>query len=174
MTHNERVQAAIRRTQLDLTDYWMQTLESRCANYGSGSRFLSNSIIDIEKMLLSADWVPYPEAQHLLLEDCVAYRAEIPGMLGVVKIKSLPESADILLIDRKQTGYLSAEVDSLYAQRLMPVDYTVIILGQEKGEEVVFTVHPGAPIRPSQLRGCLRTVSRDEALDLGLVYAKVV
>ena len=174
MTPNERVLTAILRTKIHLGDYWEKTLKGRLENGGSGSRFLSDDIVDVEEQLISAGWEPYPAVQHLLLEGCTAFRAEIPGKMGVVEIESLPECADIFLVDRKKTGFLSAEVASMFAKRSTPVDHTVIILGQEAGHEVVFTVHPGDPVKPSQLKGYPRTIHRDEAIALGLKYAKVV
>ena len=54
---------------------------------------------------------------------------------------------------------------------------STLILGKEKGEEVVFTFHPGEPVRPTQLPAVPelvgKTVTMETAFLLGFEYVKV-
>jgi len=108
------------------------------------------------------------------MDGCFAFKAELPGQLGIIGLAGLPADAVVTLDDRKNTGKVSAVVEGVRGEE---VPFTVLILGLEQGDEVVFTFHPGDPVRPSQvqaepgLHG--RTVTVSEALAMGLEMAKI-
>jgi hypothetical protein len=168
---NERVQLAISRTIAEIPGYFEKTLESRQPSSAIGSRFLEPiSREDLE----AADWWEVLEPLFPLLEGCTAFKAWIPGELGIVELEHLPSDFAVGLQDPKGTGFVSAVVG--LPERNMPrVDFTVLILGFEKGSEVVFTFHPGLPIRPSSVSSdrAGEIISAGEALRLGLSYAKI-
>lgn len=174
---NLRIKEAIESTkELSKTgvippQYFENTLASRQPN-GFGSRFAEAKS---EKDLVEADWTEY---QHpAVMAGCTAFRAPIPGVLGVVRLEDLPKDLPVVLDDEKETGQVSAEVNrDAISSEIGEVDYTVIILGEEGGREIVFTFHPGDPIRPSVIPaegnvGKAMTVA--EAIQLGFDYAKV-
>lgn len=172
---NHRIAKAIETTRRVVPGYF----ESTCAQRAGLDEKAAGSIIEnvttaqLEQMLLSADWKEY--FHEALMSECVAYKACIPGRLGVVTLSQLSDNDIVTLDDRKDTGKVSAIVKEVLGPN---VDFTVIILGQEQGEEVVFTFHPGDPVRPSQVQvepgmhG--RQVSVKEALEMGLKTGKIV
>jgi len=119
-----------------------------------------------------AEWRPF---QHpAVAPGCEAFSTDLPGALGIVDVRLLPPTASLTLMDPKGTGTVEACVSGL---RGVLVPFTVAILGQEEGREVVFTFHPGDPIRPSSVPSegrSGRVVSPAECLELGLLMAKVV
>jgi len=107
------------------------------------------------------------------MQGCSAFVANISGRLGIVELRSLHSDSIVTLDDRKNTGKVEAVVQGV---RGKIKDYTVLILGPEQGEEIVYTFHPGDPVRPSQIpaegmHG--RQVTVSEALDMGLEIAKI-
>jgi len=151
--------------------YWEETLASRQPN-GFGSRFL---IETSKEELLSWNWVPYPECPNLM-DGCTALRCDQPGILGIVRLSDLHQETEVTLCDPKSTGKVTPEIErSALFGGLDRVDFTVLILGMEGDREVVFTFHPGDPIRPSQVPSDLAgsRISVTEALNLGLEFAKI-
>lgn len=171
MSFNTRVNNAISATRmLDCGDYWRKTLNSRLSE-GSGSRTMFGDPVELEAALRNVDWRPY---QHEAIgPDCVAFVCDLPGLLGVFPII---DTDRIRLSDPKGTGKICGEFIG-GSMRMPHVGYTVIILGKEDGEEVVFTFHPGPPIRASEVEADPALVGRNVlgtfAKELGLVFAKV-
>jgi hypothetical protein len=165
---NEAKQAILAMALAD-PEYWRETLRSRCVG-GVGPRTLFTSVEELNSALLEAEWEPY---YHLALaDDCRAFVAPIPGLIGVEPIN--PEHQYVLR-DPKVTGKVSAvRVDPPGAPTDL-VPFTVLICGEEEGELRAFTFHPGEPVRPSV---CTepesdRWLSGKTCLNLGLAYAKI-
>ncbi len=170
-----RIAKAVETTRRVVPSYFEKTLAQRAELSGkvAGSVILGVDEAQLEQLLLTADWEEY--SHPAVMSECVAYKANIPGMLGIVDLASLPVETVVTLDDRKNTGKVSATVKGARGQ---DVDFTVLILGTEQGEEVVFTFHPGDPVSPSQvqvvpgLHGKQVTVA--EAQGMGLGTAKIV
>jgi hypothetical protein len=135
-----------------------------------GSKFDTPQTIE---SLISADWVSYNHPA--VMKGVDAFKASIPGYVGLIKLDELPDNQVVELIDGHKTGFLSVVINGKRAEH---VDFTVLMLGQDSGKEVVFTFHPGDPIRPSSLpdggefsKGDKITVQ--QAKNLGFEYAKV-
>jgi len=174
---NSRIHAAIQATQELFPEegkpsYWEQTLASRQPN-GFGSRFLKETSTE---EILSCNWESYPDCPNPQ-KGCSYYRAPISGILGIVRLSDLNPETKVSLSDPKSTGKVTPEIErSALPGVLGQVDYTVVILGEEGGREVVFTFHPGDPIRPSSVPSEGRAgscISVAEALSLGLEFAKI-
>jgi hypothetical protein len=153
--------------------YWLQMLTQRLPG-GAGSVVLGDfDAASLEEALLSANWESY--SHEAVMEGCDAFSTrDLRGRLGIVELASLPADTVVTLDDRKNTGKVSAVVNGVLGPE---VDFTVIILGPEGGVEVVFTFHPGEPVRPSQVQ-CEtgmhgRRVTIAEAQEMGLAMAKV-
>jgi hypothetical protein len=156
----------------NMGEYWTKCLAQRSLlgkeAQGSGYNLTPEQI---QKRLLSATWIPYFHPS--IMPGCMAFQTGLEGALGVVPIESLSENESITLQDPKGTGKVEATIKN--GLRVF-TDFTVIIIGKEGGQNVVFTFHPGAPIGPSTLpsegnQG--RVVSKTEALSMGLQYAKI-
>ena len=171
MSSTARVQAAIRATD---RSYLQRQLEMRSglSDQAQGSVVLEVTPSQLEQILLEAEWQPYTHPE--LLPGCVAFSAAIPGQLGLKNLHALDPKTPVRLEDPKNTGKVSAVVQGVLGEK---VDFFVIILGPDaKNSEVIWTFHPGAPIRPSLvdahgLTG--KTVSARDAIEMGFDLAKV-
>jgi hypothetical protein len=174
MNNSTRIANAIDRTCKVIPGYFEKTLAQRAglSETAAGSIYESVNVHQLERMLLNASWEEY--SHPAVMPGCVAFKAPIPGTLGIVELRSIVPDNFVKLDDRKGTGQVSCVVSG---SRGETVDFTVIILGDENGEEVVFTFHPGDPVRPSQIQvepgmhGKQITVS--EAISMGLETAKI-
>ena len=156
-------------------EYFERTCAQRLAG-GAGSIFEDiNSIEKMEKSLRTANW---SEATHQdVMPGCKAYKTTSikGGRLGLVKIEDLPENVRIIASDPKGTGKVSMTVHD----KLGPiVEETWLITGIEEGHEIIFTFHPGEPVRPSilEVKNCPdgTILSKEEAINLGFNFAKIV
>lgn len=176
--NSEIINAAIDETKALLGEYFANTCKQRLFN-GAGSRYETIEGVDeMESYLRLAAWVP---AEHPdVIPGCTAYRTTgIPGgRFGLVRIADLPDDVKIVASDPKGTGKVSMTVTG---QQGPKVSETWLILGPEEvdGEirQVVYTFHPGEPIRPSMLevKDCPdgTVLTKAEALALGFELAKV-
>lgn len=174
MEIRDRIRKAVETTRRLVPGYFEKTLEQR----SSFSEKAGGSVYDLhpemlEAMLLAAPWENY--SHPVVSPECTAYKAPFaPGRLGVEDLRSLPSDAVVTLDDRKNTGKVSAVVKGVRGREEY---FTVLILGLEQGEEVIFTFHPGDPVRPSQVQvepgmhG--RQVAVAGALAVGLETAKI-
>jgi len=170
------VLSAIANTQKALPDYWNNTLKQRLMTNGAGSVFCFDEVSDLEKAIVAVDdWGSYEHND--IAPNCKGYiTKQLTGELGIIAVKDLPEDIKLSLEDRKGTGNVSAVVSGLDFNR-PEESYTVLIIGQDNGIDVVFTLHPGAPIRPSAVKlenvDLSKNYSKQEIIDLGLDYAKI-
>jgi hypothetical protein len=173
-TNNQRIQNAIDSIkEIDL-EYWNSTLTQRLEG-GAGSQFINvSSIEELENNIRGARWTKYehPEISH----GCTGFIAvDLKGFEGIIDLSELDPEKAVTLDDRKDTGKVSCVVKDVLKHF---VDFSIIILGIEDEREVVFTIHPGAPIKPSTvvtekgMHGKVITVK--EAIKMGLTHAKVV
>lgn len=125
----------------------------------------------LERILPALHWEPYEHPA--IASGCAAFRAELPGFVGVVPLRSLEPSQVVTLLDPKSSGFVEAVAS--FSGDLPSSPFTVLIVGPHEGREIVFTFHPGEPIRPSSVRSDQegQRVTVDQALRLGLEYAKV-
>lgn len=142
----------------------------KARNSGSGgSKFKEPQTIE---RLVNADWKPF--SHPTLMSGTTGFVAPIPGYLGIVPLKDIPDNQEVTLDDGHKTGFLSAIIRG---KQNIPVNHTVLIVGDEGGKEVVYTFHPGDPIRPSSLqigdyqKG--QKITAGEAKKLGFEYAKL-
>ena len=172
----QRIHSAILNTQEAVPGYFEKTCSQRLAATGCGS-ILEDGIKtmeDIQRALTSANWVEFHH--HDLIPGTTAFKtSDIVGRLGVVSLDGMNDESVVTLDDRKNTGKVSCTIKGTLGPK---VDHTVIILGDEGGKEVVFTFHPGDPVRASQvtcepgMHGQERTVR--QAREMGLTTAKIV
>jgi hypothetical protein len=174
MNIRTRIAQAIDATRRVIPEYFEKTLEQRLPQNGAGSIVRGLYQADeLEAALRGANWETYSHPA-LLAETEAFITKDIQGQLGLVDLVDLPADAIVRLDDRKDTGKVSAVYTG---RRGKDVDFTVLILGREEGEEVVFTFHPGDPIRPSQVQATPglhgREVTVSKALGMGLEIAKI-
>ena len=172
---NNIIQHAINETKQVIPGYFENTCKMRLSG-GTGSCYDKiMSIEDMELALMEADW---QEATHPdVMLGCKAYKTTDikSGRFGLVAIADLPDDAIIIASDPKGTGRVSMTVTGVKREE---VEVTWIILGDENGHQVVFTFHPGEPVRPSMLTvsDCPdgKVLTKKEAMALGFDLAKVI
>lgn len=170
-----RIARAIDTTRRLVPGYFEKTVSQRLPKTGAGSIVVGFDTSEaLEKALVSASWELFSHTALMAGTEAFVTK-DIRGLLGVVDLVDLPADAVVTLDDRKGTGKVSCTVEGV---RGRDVDFTVIILGLEQGEEVVFTFHPGDPVFPSQIQTESgmhgRQVAVSEALGMGLEMAKVI
>lgn len=124
--------------------YWSSVLAQRVPGpKAKGSIFEGKTPRRLSKEIKTASWEE-AENEHVF-PGCVAFKTTDihGGMYGVVPLADLPDDADLVILDQKNTGYASLCVNG---GMRVPAEETWIILGPcNTGEEVVYTLHPGAP-----------------------------
>ena len=162
-------------TKKTLGDYFAKTCEQRLAT-GIGSRYENiPDVAAMEAALRAADWT---EANHPdIMPGCRAYitRDIKGGRQGVVALDDFDLAYEVIAVDPKRTGNVEVAIDiGNFGPR---VEETWAIVGPENGVDVLYTFHPGEPIRPSQVPASLVPAGTKlrviEALGLGFEYAKV-
>jgi len=164
---------AINTSKEKMLDYWNNTLNQRSmkSEMVAGSRY-DMSPEQIENSLLNADWTPY--SHENVKAPAKAFKANIAGYEGLVKLKTLPKDKTVVLDDRKNTGKVSVVADGVLGKK---VNHTVILIGPHEGSEVVWTFHPSDPIMPSVvdagegMNG--KEITVQEAIEMGFEYAKL-
>ncbi len=166
--NNFEVIQAINTTKEKLNDHWLRTVSSRLSDGGMGSRYPQHQKVEtLEKALEKAEWESY---SHPAIRNAFGVIANIPGETGMIQLDNLDADDEVQLVDPKNTGFLSAVVR---AGNYEPTKFTVMIIGENEGEKVVFTFHPGDPVEPSSISGEERTVTVREARKLGFGLAKI-
>ena len=175
MNNAERINNALQNIKNLLPDYWRATVNSRTPGKSVGSVF---SFSNIEKVLFEDrinDWTVYENCPNLI-PGCTAFiLRDVDGHLGVVELEKLNSEMVLDILDNKKTG----KAKLLAHVGLGPeTNFATLILGDEQGKEVVFTFHPGAPVRPSEipieaLKG-RNKITVAEAITLGFETANVV
>jgi hypothetical protein len=170
-----RIAQAISTTRRIVPGYFEKTLAQRLPKTGAGSVVVGlENAEELETALINADWESYSHPAVMAGTEAFITK-DIRGQYGVISLADLPADAVVTLDDRKDTGMVSAVVKGV---RGRDVDFTVLILGPEQGEEVVFTFHPGDPVNPSRVQAVPglhgKAVTVSQALGMGLETVKIV
>lgn len=127
-------------------DYYAKCLEQRLMT-GIGSTTECTTIQEMENDLMEANWEPWDDKNNVLSPGCKGFITyDIPGEYGMIDLDTLDPNTEVFFKDFKNTGMLSLCVDS---NKRTPVDFTILIIGNENGKDVMFTFHPGEPVPAS-------------------------
>ena len=96
--------------------------------------------------LLDVIWMKYDGCPNLMA-GCRAFKAAIPGTIDLRKVADLADDTPVRWVDAGH-GY---QYPTIVGDAGDYVDYTTLIVGPEAGVNVVYTFHPGDPIRPAQV-----------------------
>lgn len=151
---------------LDL-DYLHETLAHRYENpFHRGSMFCrkwynpERKIVDdetklVEKALFEThlnEWKPY--SHDGVIPGCEAFRLDSEmtvGVMGVIDVETELFDMNQMWWQKDHTGNIMLVYHQHWPNGGTPVKHAVVIIGIEDGKHVVFTVHPGDPIKPSSL-----------------------
>jgi len=103
---------------------------------------------EILKAIQESEWekVEHPG----VMPGCDCYKTKLAGLEGILDIENLPEDTEFYAMDPKGTGKISIGASNVEKRE---AEETYIVIGEEeidgKKESVVFTFHPGEPVRPS-------------------------
>lgn len=156
--------------------YWNDCLAQRAGASPDrlGSIYPDRTPEQVEEMLLGAEWTPYNHAS--IDAPVIGYRAEIPGLVGVCHIDTIPPSTRLTLVSyRKDSDRLVPVARNLLR---IPVGFTVALVGpDEVVGDTIWSFFPGEPIRGCQLEAGPHspgdTLSVAQARQLGLQFVKV-
>ena len=118
--------------------------------------------------ILDTGWFEYPECPALL-PGCRAYRAAIPGTIDLRKVADLADDTTVRWVTTDH-GY---QYPTIVGDAGNYVDYTTLIVGEEQGRQIVFTFHPGDPIRPAQVPADVDTTAVDTIAALKTAYPQI-
>lgn len=175
---SSRVRAAIEATRQHLPDHWAGLLAQRAELSGKavGSFVAGFRPSALEKALELSAWEEDPSVQADLLPGCTAFKAVIPcGVVGILPLGELPDGTELELRDGHSTGQVEAVAVGV-PREVAQSSYSWLIVGQEEGREVVFTFHPGRPVRTPAIpaNGNVgRRISVEEAQAMGFTHAKL-
>lgn len=165
------------------SEYWATLLCQRAGRgvgaEACGSHFPRMSTSTLHSFLLQLVWEDY---RHPAIAEpargFVARSVPHVGVLGIMKLSDVPERAEMRWSDPKNTGTYELVLTVDDKRKLPEVEEIVMLLGPgDNGRPVVWTFHPGAPIRPSQLTAEQvkphATASKSEAAQLGIEWVKL-
>ena len=173
-----RVTAALSRSRARDPERYTKLFEVRSIAAGGHGSVYALLPKEIEAKVEQTTWQAY--AHPAVTPPCIAAVAKLPGFLGIVPIVGLPADTKFTCIDHKNDGYCELLLEGESPRRA--VNFTTIILGpDDDGADVVYTLHPGDPIVPSELHGLEKgelrkgdIVTLAYALERGFTYAKMV
>lgn len=114
------------------------------------SSYEVNSPEELYEQLISQEW---EETTHTdVMPDCRVFKTNLAGLEGILNLDKLSDDVELYAIDPKETGKIEMGAGKVEKN---PVEETYLIVGKEnidgKDEDVVFTFHPGEPVRPSEV-----------------------
>jgi hypothetical protein len=161
--------------------YLEKTLAGRLQATQKGSYFLGIKTTEqLQDYLQSLDWELTTHPDVTSEHTCLKAFSPVAGRIGVIRVDSLKSDDQITLVDRKGTGYLQAEYHCSEFPEFTLTHIVYAIIGKETDPstgdqvDVLYTVHPGPPVKPSTLEGDECLLYRDEAIALGIEHAKIV
>jgi len=181
MNTNSIIAAAIDMTKKLIPGYFESTLEFSLPG-GAGNIFEEldgkavTTVADLEAAIRSADWTEYDCPGSM--DEGKTYRTSCKGRYRTVSLDDLCDDVELVLDDPKNTGFVSATARGQLGQF---VDVAVLIIGQEQGEDVIYTIHPGDSLcksLPSQVyvtdRHHGEIINVKTAKALGITRAKII
>ncbi len=141
----------------------------------AGSSYKVNSKEELYEKLISQEWT---ETSHPdVMPGCRVFKSNLAGLEGILDLDDLPDDVELYAIDPKGTGKIGMGAGNIEKK---PVEETYLIVGKEqidgKETDVVFTFHPGEPVRPSEIETKEipdgTKLTREEAEQLGFDKVK--
>lgn len=159
-----RINSAINTTRTTEADYFNRLIETRTAENHVGS-YWDMSRRDLLRAVRTAKWEPYnpvdAQGNQLIKAPAVGFRATIAGgKVGIVPLESIPKDAIIELVDPKGVTVEGKGGWSLATRSVGEANtkQATMMLGPVEGPggtvlpgEMVWTMHPGEPVSPSNV-----------------------
>lgn len=170
---NNVIEEAINNSVEFLADYWHKTLNQRIegADGQCGSYYEMADTAELEEALRSAEW-HIAEDQSNVIPGTIAYEAAIPGYEGIIDLNELNDDELLIMSDPKHTGYVKPVI---MKEAYKKVYVTTIIIGEDAGKTVVYTVFPGRVIAEPRVEknkvGTTATVAKLKKL--GFTHANI-
>ena len=123
------------------------------------------AVLDV---VLDTLWQEYPSCPNLI-PGCTAYKAAIPGTIDLRQVADLADDTPVAWTNPGH-GY---QYPTIVGDAGDYVDYTTLIVGPEAGKEVVYTFHPGDPIRPAQVSADVDTTAISTIAALKAAYPEI-
>jgi len=150
--------------------YLVAMLKQRSTG-GKGSVYDSSPSHLEEKLRSTKNWIYVGSGD---LPNTKVWKADI-GISGYLGIVPIDDDGIYTIEDPKNIGKVSLTIPAVRGPK---EKYTYLITGKHKGKEVVFTFHPGEPIKPSLVGSTDlipgTKISGEKAKEYGFEYAKIV
>jgi len=138
----------------------------------------------VESIIESAAHAEEVDVGPLKFQDCRYFRLPLSGTIGVVSTDSVPAGTKLMLLDPKGTiGTPNGGVEAYWTTsaeelaKLSKVSWSLLIIGTDNGESVVFTIHPGPTFARSKNQDnpelVNKMVTKEEAQALGITIVKL-
>lgn len=135
-------------------EYLERAIDTRTALHRVGSYF-EVTAAQLKSELFKAKWEPYnpldTDGNPIISGGARGYRTTIAGgRLGMISTDTIADTANLYLIDPKGTGKWS--LSTVGAAEPHTGMVTMIVAEEPSvGKNIVFTFHPGEPVRSSNL-----------------------
>lgn len=162
-------------------EHWAQLCEAKSDDGKAGSYYPGSSPLDVAELVEQASWEPYSHVS--IREPATGFICSIGGHVNVVPIVALRDDVLIHLVDAHFGVNLD---DEHFAEAEAGIDagvevswHSTMLIGPRTPLDptlIVWTFHPGDPVRCSSLPAEQwhgKTISKQQALEAGLSYAKV-
>lgn len=180
----KKIKEAREATERLLPEYFNKTLNSRIAGSGdqAGSWFAGiDSADELKKELFNSSRVWEEYSHPDIMPGCVGFKTDIAGFDGMIPVEDLDCEVELTFTDRKNTGWASAEISAGREDKIpapKEVNFAVVIVGEEQGEAVIYTLHPGAPVKVSRVKSTPEVLGHEscspqDAAKLGFTHVKL-
>lgn len=170
---SSEVSAAIKRS-LDMPHFENTFLMRNPGAESEGSIFNEPQT---PESLMSAEWIEFSHPD--IGGPAIGYEAPIPGTMNLIKLDTLDPQTPIRmeLGHKGEIPYVTALLNPAdVGQKGVPVKHTVMLLGPGEEGNIVWTFHPGDPIRPSTTKPNSETEAAktvQDVINLGFQYGKI-
>jgi hypothetical protein len=178
------VRQAIYNTKEQEPAHWRLCLENRSDTKARlGSYIPKHTPEQIDMLLERLQWEIYTHAD--VIEPAQAFIARnVRGRFGMMQIGDVPGSAVLKFITSKEKDKVEVVWED-HGTEGVEVDFLVLLVGPGDKDDIVWTFHPGDPIRPSTVNrywGKLplhsadqlgRRVSKEDAATVGIKWVKL-
>ena len=171
---------AIHTTQHFNPVYWAKTLQQRAGlnengdinEHRAGSYYPDYNSTQLEAALLMAFWEPF-HSDHVR-PIFKTFTTPLPGLLGIVELRNLSPTTNVMVRDPKKTGFAQLHYQSNKEEM---ADETTIIVSKKYTSWKVVTFYPGKPIEGKKIpieEVKSESISVKNALEIGFTHAKLV
>ena len=151
-----------------------------------GSYYPGKTKVEVLELLREAEWAV--STHPAIVAPARGFKAEVPGMFGMVHIDNIPEGTEIVWEDPHNGKEFSDGKQKVSAIASLPIElgavgYTTMLIGPRSKEDdtlLVWSFFPGSPVAPPMVDRFLEQydrhgakVSKLQLKELGVEWVKM-